>query len=175
MEKTELRKRIKQSVKQLTSEEKESLSMTIWKHLEQMPEFESAKTILLFWSLPDEVQTSTFIEKWQSTKKILLPVVIGDNLGIREYKGDDKMQTGSFNIQEPVGIFFTSYDQIDLILVPGVGFNKKGIRLGRGKGYYDRFLPKLNAPKFGICYPCQIIEDIPTDKWDIPVDRVIFQ
>ena len=88
--------------------------------LEAHPAFRAANTILLYHSLGDEVDTHTFIKKWSSEKRILLPVVVGDDLELRIYTGPDDMTTGSYGIEEPTGEVFTDYAAIDLIAVPDV-------------------------------------------------------
>ena len=107
--------------------------------LEAHPAFRAANTILLYHSLGDEVDTHTFIKKWSSEKRILLPVVVGDDLELRIYTGPDDMTTGSYGIEEPTGEVFTDYAAIDLIAVPGVAFDRKGNRLGRGKAIMTAF------------------------------------
>ena len=84
------------------------------------------------------------------------------------------MEVSSYHIQEPIGKIFEDYSTIDVIIVPGVAFDNQGNRLGRGKGYYDRFLKKIPATKkIGICFDFQMIEQIPTEKNDIPMDDII--
>ena len=142
--------------------------------LEAHPDFTAANTILLYHSLGDEVDTHTFIKKWSSEKRILLPVVVGDDLELRIYTDPDDMTTGSYGIEEPTGEVFTDYAAIDFIAVPGVAFDRKGNRLGRGKGYYDRFLNQVpNAYKLGICFDFQKLETIPADEYDKKVDEVL--
>ena len=92
--------------------------------LEAHPAFRAANTILLYHSLGDEVDTHTFIKKWSSEKRILLPVVVGDDLELRIYTGPDDMTTGSYGIEEPTGEVFTDYAAIDFIAVPGVAFDR---------------------------------------------------
>ena len=76
---------------------------------------------------------------------------------------------------EPTGEVFDNYTDIDLAVIPGVAFDKDGNRMGRGKGYYDRLLPKLgNTYKIGICLPFQLVEKIPTDEHDVRMDEVLF-
>ena len=93
---------------------------------------------------------------------------------LRTYSGPGNLAIGAYGIEEPTGEFFTDYSAIDLIVVPGVAFDRKGNRLGRGKGYYDRLLPQIpSAYKAGICFSFQIVEEIPAEPFDICMDEVI--
>lgn len=124
--------------------------------------------------MKDEVDTHTFVQKWSKKKRILLPVVVGDDLELRIYTGPEDMATGSYGIEEPTGELFTDYATIDFIAVPGVAFDLKGNRLGRGKGYYDRLLPRIpSAYKAGICFPFQLVEEVPAESFDIRMDIII--
>ena len=115
-----------------------------------------------------------FLEKWYNRKQLLLPVVVGDELELRRFSSPNDLQVGAYNIQEPVGECFNDFSAIELVVVPGMAFDKQGHRLGRGKGYYDRLLPKLtNAYKLGVCFPYQYIEEVPTDEHDIRMDEVL--
>lgn len=127
----------------------------------------------MYYSLPDEVQTHDFVEKWRGKKNILLPVVVGDDLELRTYTGRQELSEGAFHIDEPTGRTFTDYDAIDLVIVPGVAFDNNGNRLGRGKGYYDRLLPRIRAHKIGICFPFQLVKEIPTEPFDKKMDKII--
>lgn len=129
---------------------------------------------MLYHSLKDEVDTHAFIRKWSRKKRILLPVVVGDDLELRIYTGPDDMAIGAYGIDEPTGELFTDYAAIDFIAVPGVAFDRSGNRLGRGKGYYDRLLPRIpSAYKAGICFPFQLVEEVPAEAFDIRMDEVI--
>ena len=123
--------------------------------------------------MKDEVQTHDFIEKWSKNKRILLPVVVENDLELRLYSGTQSLCIGSYGIEEPVGKAFTDYHSIDLVVVPGVAFDASGHRLGRGKGYYDRLLPHIPAYKAGICFPFQLVEEVPSEEFDIRMDAVI--
>lgn len=103
--------------------------------------------VLLYYSLKDEVDTHEFVRKWSREKRILLPVVVGDDLELRVYTGPEDLATGSYGIEEPTGELFTDYAAIDFVAVPGVAFDNAGNRLGRGKGYYDRLLPASRLSK----------------------------
>lgn len=123
--------------------------------------------------MPDEVQTHKFVDKWHREKKILLPVVKGDVLELRHYTGKECLQVGeAYRIEEPVGEAFTNYEEIDFAIIPGVSFDKRRNRLGRGKGYYDRLLPLLHSYNIGICFGFQLSEEIPTELFDKKMDEV---
>lgn len=169
--KAELRKLVKTRIKNMTEEEKKKESEDVMMKLENTQQFKSAKTILLFHSLPDEVCTHELIEKYASKKKILLPVIDGEKWHIREYKGD--LKTGEYNIQEPTGGNYYDYGSIDLVVVPGVCFDKDKGRVGRGKGYYDRILNEIKAFKIGICFDCQLLSKVPAEEWDVKMDQVM--
>ena len=93
---------------------------------------------------------------------------------LREYKSPVDMSKGFYDIYEPTGSIFTDYESIDLIVLPGMSFDKNCNRLGRGKGYYDRLLSKVPcAYKIGICFDFQKLDFIPTNQYDKPVDEVL--
>lgn len=147
-------------------------SRILLNQIEQHPHFIAARTILLYHSLSDEVQTHDFIEKWYTQKKILLPVVQGDELELRHYTGKECLSAGSFQIEEPQGEPYTDFQEIELSIIPGMSFDKQGNRLGRGKGYYDKLLPKLTSYNIGICFDFQARENIPTEPFDRRMDEV---
>ena len=122
--------------------------------------------MLLYWSMDDEVFTHDYVCKWAGKKTVLLPCVKGDVLELRVFKGMESLQPGeAFGILEPVGELYTDYDAIDLIVVPGVAFDRHGNRLGRGRGYYDKILKETRvARKVGICFGFQFVEEVPVDE-----------
>ena len=111
-----------------------------------------------------------------SVRTFLLPVVISDTeMELRLYRNPNSFETSSYGILEPIGEAFTDFSSIEFALIPGMAFDKERNRLGRGKGYYDRFLPLLtNAYKVGICFPFQFLPHIPTEETDIKVDECIY-
>ncbi|MCZ2664832.1 5-formyltetrahydrofolate cyclo-ligase [Bacteroides fragilis] len=173
--KKQLRKWIAQEKKKYSDSTLKALSEKVLTTLEAYPEFQKGHTILLYHSMKDEVQTHAFIEKWSRSKKIILPVVIGDELELRVYTGPQDLAISSYGIAEPTGTRFTDYRAIDLAVIPGVAFDRHGHRLGRGKGYYDRLLPQIAAPKAGICFPFQLVEEVPAEEFDFRMDTVIAQ
>lgn len=175
MEKKELRKLVRTFKQKYNDPQKRTeWSEKLLEQVEADETFSKAHTVLLYCSLPDEVETQYFVDKWSRHKEVLLPVVVGDDLELRRYTGRKDLSTGSFNIKEPTGELFTDYDKIEFVLVPGMAFDARGNRLGRGKGYYDRLLPRLkNALKCGLCYPFQLMEEVPAEEYDIKMDKVI--
>ena len=178
MEKKELRKIIRDKKRQYSPSQLGELSLPVLARLSENGRFKAAKTLLLYHSLPDEVDTRHFVEQLAADgKQVLLPVVVdGENMILREYTGPQDLKEGAFHIMEPVGKLFpeSSYHQIEVTVIPGMGFDGKGNRLGRGKGYYDRLLQKLpHIYKIGICFDFQKLEEVPTEDTDIPMDEVI--
>ena len=172
MEKKELRAQIKALKKQHTKEQLMSQSEVILSQLEQHPDFIKAERVMLYSALPDEVQTQAFLEKWHLKKTIILPTVVGDDIIPVEYGKHTAFAVGDFNILEPQNEPYTG--GFDLIVVPGVAFDHKGNRLGRGKGYYDRFLCQhLGVKRIGICFDFQLVEEVPAEPFDIQMDEII--
>jgi 5-formyltetrahydrofolate cyclo-ligase len=172
-QKNKLRQQIRQKLSSLSEQEKNKQSADIWQKIEQHPAFQTAETVALYRSLPDEVDTHGGIEKWAVRKTILLPVVQGDELVLRKYGGAVCLREGAFGICEPEGEDFTDFDKIDLCIVPAVAFDRAGNRLGRGKGFYDRLLSKIAAPKIGVCFDVQLLDEIPCEEFDVKMDFVI--
>lgn len=172
-QKVALRKYIKQVKTSLTPEEKQLQSEEICAQIEKCEEFVKADIVMLYWAMSDEVDLNTLIMKWYDKKKILLPCVTQDVLEIRLFTGLDSMKMGpSFKILEPIGEKFTAVEKIDLVVVPGVAFDVHNNRMGRGKGYYDKFLPHTHAYKLGACFNIQLFEQVPHDALDIKMDLV---
>jgi 5-formyltetrahydrofolate cyclo-ligase len=172
--KQQLRSEIKARLQSLSNEEKVCQSENILRQLEELPLFQQAGIVLLYWSLPSEVQTHKIVEKWSKKKTILLPVVYGNELLIKAYTDNSCLEIGAFEVCEPNTEEFTNLSAIDLCIVPGLAFDKNGNRLGKGKGFYDKLLPKISCPKIGICYDVQLVDNIPCDEWDEKVDFVVY-
>jgi 5-formyltetrahydrofolate cyclo-ligase len=176
MEKKELRKIIRKRKNEHTDEELKALSEPIMERLICHPKLKQSQTILMYYSLPDEVNTHVYIDKLISMgKNVLLPKVVDDeNMIICHYRSEADLCEGAYHIMEPIGKEFADYDKIELCVVPGMSFDLQNNRLGRGKGYYDRFLAKVpDAYKIGVCFDFQKMDIIPADRHDMKVDEVI--
>ena len=161
--------------RQLTPEEKLRRSEAVMRQVEQLPEFRKARVVLMYWSMGDEVQTHAFVERWYKEKTLLLPCVQGDDLVLRQYTGPECLVAGEqFGIGEPTGPVWTDLDAVELIVVPGVAFDRQGNRMGRGRGFYDRLLKSTpHAVKMGVAYGFQMLDTIPMDAFDVPMNLVI--
>ena len=177
MDKQELRKQIRAAKKAVPFCEKCERSLSIMRQVEALPQFNEAATVLLYWSMEDEVQTHDLVNRWYEQKVVLLPCVDGDNLRLRQYTGEQCMAKGEqFGIGEPVGTEFTALDKVDIIIVPGVAFDRKRNRMGRGRGFYDRLLKSTpNAYKVGVGFDFQLVDNVPVEPFDVAMDRVIIE
>ncbi len=175
-QKKKLRKEIRILKKQQTQEQKKTASSLIIQNIEKETFFQNAETVMVYWSMNDEVITHDAVLKWYKEKRIILPCVKGDILELREFTGMDSMKAGEhFGIPEPTGPLFTDIESLDLIIIPGVAFDLCNNRMGRGKAYYDGLLKSAKAYKVGICYDFQLLVSVPADIHDIPMDIVITE
>lgn len=174
MEKNEIRRKIKAMRSMLLESEKKSAADEVFRHLEQTVAFMLASKILMYHSLPDELPTREFLKKWKDKKDFYLPRVNGVNLEILPYN-ESRLELGAFHIEEPTGEDTVDAAEMELIIVPAVAYDRRGNRLGRGKGFYDRLLATTKATKIGIAYEFQIFDEIPSETHDIPMDYVITQ
>lgn len=201
MDKQELRKEIRNRKRQFSQDQLGELSLSAISKLRKHPKVMAAHTLLLYYSLPDEVNTHEWIDELVAEgKRVLLPVVVNDkDMVIREYTGKHDLAEGSFHIMEPIGKLFPEekYPEIEVAIIPGMSFDDTGHRLGRGKGYYDRFLTKLRGKevdksgtevdksdtedknlgtevyKIGVCFGFQKLQEIPFESHDILMNEVI--
>ena len=177
-DKQELRKEVRRKKQSCPKKQLEKWSQAVCHLLEQTEEFQNAETVLLYYALPDEVDTTPLIRKYAGCKQILLPVVCGDDLVVRRYQNEQTLSVENpLGIPEPEGEDINlSKTNIDLVVVPGMAFTANGCRLGRGKGYYDRLLsrPELQSVhRIGICFPFQLLSELPVEAHDIRMHRII--
>ena len=169
--KEDLRKRIIVIRKNIIN--KQELSQIIINKIIDLDIYQKARVVALYNSLNDEVDTTKLIKKSLSNKIVLLPRIIGDKMVFIRINKDTKYGNSSFKVLEPIGEEY--YGNIDLMIVPGVSFDKEGNRLGYGMGYYDKYLNNKNIYKVGICFNDQVVDLIPTNELDIKMDMVITE
>lgn len=158
----------------LSELERESAAAQVFARLEATAAFQMADRILMYHSLPDELSTISFLRKWKDIKRFYLPRVNGVNLDILPYD-ESRLELGSFHIEEPQGDSTVDPEEIELIVVPAVAYDRRGNRLGRGKGFYDRLLATTRAAKIGVGYEFQLLDELPAEEHDVPMDMVITQ
>lgn len=174
MQKAELRRSLLQTRQSMTQEEWEQKSDRICFHLQSLPLFTQAKTILAYFSFRQEPDLSPLFTnnhyRWG------VPRCVGQTLIWHRWEPGDSLQTGAYGILEPLPQAPTLQpDEVDLILVPAVACDYQGYRLGYGGGYYDRLLslPAWSSkPTTGIVFECAYLPQLPTDLWDIQLHGV---
>lgn len=184
MHKEELRRQIRQMKRQFTPQQLEELSLPVIQRLRSR--LADYQVVFAYYSLPDEVCTRQLVDDLLAEgKTVLLPKVVSEEaMEWCIYKGPQDLQEGSFRIMEPAEnhgdrsldstLQRANQGTVAVILVPGMAFDAKGHRLGRGRGYYDRFLAAYpHIYKIGVCFDFQKVEEVPTDDFDIAVDEVI--
>ena len=175
-QKKEIRKAVRGLKNSISQEERDARSLSIQEKLLSMGIFENHGTILLYHALPDEVNTelllSTLSNRRGGNKRIILPVVEGEYLILKEYIPEE-ISVGYRNIQEPTGTDLIDPSEIELAIIPGMAFDPSCNRMGRGKGFYDRLIPYLKCRTIGLGYSFQIVENIPCEEFDKPLDMVI--
>ena len=177
--KTKLRRSLKERLKRLSKGERLRKSRRIQKELFRRGIFQNAKTILFYASLPEEVNTWPMMERaLKMDKRVLVPLLRRGRIVPSEVKNLKRdLRRGSHGISEPKqrSVRPVQPKEIDLAIVPGIGFDRRGFRLGRGAGYYDRFLKRLKGriPLIGLAFKLQRLKKVPVEGHDIPVDHVI--
>ena len=170
MDKQELRKIMLDKRKRINN--KEELSNIIINKIISLDIYKEANVIAIYNSLDNEVNTKDLINKSIINKKVLLPKIVNNKIVFIKINKDTNYTKSKIGVIEPIGNVYS--DKIDLIIVPGVSFDRKLNRLGFGKGYYDKFLSNNNNIfKIGVCFDEQIINKLPTESHDIKMNLVI--
>lgn len=176
MKKEEIRRQIRARKALLEYSEKVEAAERVFSKLRELAAYTVAKRVLLYHSLDDELSTRDFLESMSGDKEFFLPRVNGVNLEILPYDRS-RLHLGAFRIEEPDGEDVVSIDDIDLVVVPAVAYDRKGNRVGRGKGFYDRLLSSSGkgrrVPTVGVCYWFQLVDEIDAEPFDVAVDFVI--
>ena len=137
-------------------------------------------TVMGYWALPSEPDLKSALAEWSEQGcRVCLPRVLGAELTAVQVKSFDHLNRSELGVHEPDPAHGTPLDpgEIDVVLVPGVAFSRDGGRLGRGAGYYDRFLARLNptALKLGVAFSCQLFDTVPLEPHDVILDQVICE
>ena len=180
MDKKEIRRAVKQAILALSPAERELQEQRVVASLCSIIAERKPRVVALFAPLGDEVQILPLVENLPRDCRLLLPRVVDTADGTPSMEFYDynasALTVGSYGIMEPQGTVACAVEEIDLMVVPGVAFSADGVRLGRGKGYYDRYIARkgFRAYTIGVCYDCQMLGQLPCDEHDRRVDSVIY-
>ncbi|MDQ7038507.1 MAG: 5-formyltetrahydrofolate cyclo-ligase [Aquificota bacterium] len=165
-----LRKRIYQD-----PAEKERKDEIIRSRLFSLPEFTRAKSVLLYYPVKGEPDLRPLFTEVLKNGTLLLPKVRGGELALVKVKDPNRLRAGAFGIPEPEEGEEADPEEVELAVVPGVVFDRMCFRIGFGKGFYDRLLTRIRAPKVGVAYSFQVVQEVPRDPWDVPLDSVLTE
>ena len=186
--KQQLRKEIKKRLKSLSPEDRARESKIVTDKLLSLDVFKQSRSLSLYLSMPSEVHTNEILKHvFESEKKCFLPHYTADSMRmvlLRDQADFDSLPVTAWNIKQPADddVRADAMDEggLDLIIVPGLGFTHSGLRLGRGKGYYDNYF-RSYVEKFqkrpylvGLAYQCQMVDSLPADEFDVKLDVVLF-
>ncbi len=173
-----IRERMRRRRKTLTYGQVHEKSETIRYKLEGKKAFKEAKTIMMYISAYKEPETLPIIERLlEQGKRVIVPVSSTEtNTIVPTYiESLSELTKGAYGIPEPSIIRPVKKEDIEVIVIPGIAFDMHRNRLGFGKGYYDKFLEDMNAKKIALCYDFQIVDDLPADDHDIPMDLILTE
>ena len=172
-----LRREIKSRLSKISPAEKLNLSRAVIQTFLAFPAYKDAKIIMAYLSMPEEIQLQEFFKAAFADKKILaVPFISEGVMTAVELPNMNALEVGEYGIltvKRDVRKFIDA-EKIDCIITPGLAFDMHGRRLGRGGGFYDKFLSRaVNAKKIALAYDCQIVDSVPAEIHDVPVDIVI--
>lgn len=180
--KTAIRKQAHENRK--NQQDKDALSERIVDRFMSLPEYADAKTVMFYVDVREEVRTRQALPAaLASGKRIVVPYCVDGELELFWLENMDELELGMYRILEPREDLRTVEAKrlqpadLDLIMVPGVAFDRKGGRTGHGKGYYDKLLQhaKPTTPLIALAFECQMFEEIPTESHDIYMDKVVTE
>ena len=180
MNKTQIRADMKTFLRNMSAEDRQRRSLAACTRLAATREFKNAQMVMLFMSMPTEIETSPLaLRAWQEGKSIAVPRVDWeskrmDPLEIRSLESG--MQIVGPGLRQPIDGKVVPLALIDMVVIPGLAFDRQGFRVGRGRGFYDRFLAQqeFEGVRCALCYHEQLLEDeIPREPHDIPMDLIV--
>lgn len=175
MKKSQLRRELQSCLLDIGGKERTEKSRRACQNLVSTPEFQNASSIMIYLSLPHEVDTSeAILQAWQSGKTVAVPKISWQQrhmIPVKINTLETGFSVGTSGLRNPVMGVPIPFEEIDLVVAPALGFDKQGNRLGRGGAYYDRFFAneKLKATRCGLAFSEQLVEAIPTTDSDEPV------
>jgi 5-formyltetrahydrofolate cyclo-ligase len=145
----------------------------------ELPEVVAARTVMAFWAFGSEVDTAPLIERLHAAeRRVVLPRVEGGDVVAVVYLAGDEVAAAAFGAMQPTGAALVEPAEVDLVIVPGVAFDREGRRVGYGGGYYDRFLPRTrtDVPAIAIAFSQQVVDrPLPAASFDRRVDAIVTE
>jgi len=179
MDKTELRRKLLNRLLAITDQQRCEKSHRACRNLISTSEFQNASAIMMYLSLPHEVDTTeAILQAWQMGEIVAVPKISWQQrhmIPVRINSLEAGFSTGASGLRNPIAGEPIPFDQIDLVVTPALGFDRQGNRLGRGGSYYDRFFTnkELKAPRCGFAFAEQLVDSIPVTECDEPVDFLV--
>jgi 5-formyltetrahydrofolate cyclo-ligase len=177
--KAALRRMLRDRLAAMSDEARHAKSVAACNFITRSPEFDAAHVVMLYLNTPGEVDTTSIaIKAWQAGKTVVVPKVSWDQrrmLPVEISSLNDNLTTTGPGVREPADGKPVPVDIIDLVIVPGLGFTEKGHRIGRGMGFYDRFLGQgeFIGTSCGLAFDEQIVPDLPVLDHDIPLSMLV--
>jgi len=179
MDKEQLRSKLQKCLLEMSAEQRSEKSRKACRNLVSTPQFQSASTVMMYLSLPHEVDTSeAILYAWQLGKIVAVPKISWQQrhmIPVQINSLETGFSTEATGLRNPIRGVPTPLEEIDLVVAPLLGFDSKGNRLGRGGSYYDRFFAneELKAPRCGFAFAEQMVDSIPATEHDKPVDFLV--
>ena len=176
MDKKTLRKRIREQKRAMTQLQIETASEKLVQMFLNTELYRDAKTIYGYLPYNQEVRTEPILQRALADgKRVAVPKIYGDEMKFIYLPDLSQVASGYAGIPEPIADEPVGDDPTALVLMPGMAFTKEGYRIGYGGGYYDKFLAaEPNHPTIALCYDFQMVEQLPTEEFDVPVDMVLW-
>jgi 5-formyltetrahydrofolate cyclo-ligase len=179
LNKREFRQELRRRLAELSPEDVQQRSAAACQRLCEQPEYQSAEIVMIFLSTTSEVDTAPLAQHaWSQLKSVIAPRVSWEQrrmlpIEIKSLTSD--IQAGTLGIRQPLDGMPVPVSDIDLVVVPGLGFDMAGNRLGRGRGFYDRFLAHrdFRGLACGLAFEIQAIPEVPVDDNDIVMDMLV--
>ena len=175
MNKTELRRMIREKKRAMTSAEIDAKSERLGELFRASEAYQKASSIYGYLPYNQEVRTTPMLRQAQlDGKRVAVPKCYGDEMRFIWLDDLDRVEKGYANIPEPIDDGPIADDPTALVLMPGLAFDPQGHRIGYGGGFYDKFLAKEMHPTLALCYDFQMLDHLETEQFDIPVDTVLW-
>ena len=175
MNKTELRRMIREKKRAMTPAEIDEKSARLGELFRESEAYKNAKSIYGYLPYNQEVRTTPMLRQAQlDGKRVAVPKCYGDEMRFIWLDDLDRVEKSYANIPEPIDDGPIADDPTALVLMPGLAFDPQGHRIGYGGGFYDKFLAKEMHPTLALCYDFQMLDHLETEQFDIPVDTVLW-